>query len=134
MKKEKSKINIAINGEEKYKSEIVYNNILNTMNEKNMTKEEQAEYFKEKLTLLEASRINLLKQIVITTIGLLVLILGLFMIFKDVVELGIIVSILSFIATIILIVKLTNNTTYQLQSKKYEEIETLRKIIDSRIK
>lgn len=130
----KPKIHIAINGDEKYKSEIVYNNVMNTMNDKNITKEDQVEYFKEKLTLLEASRKNALKQIIIIIVGLLVLSLGLFLTCISFYTLGIIFSVLSFMFTVILIIKFTNNNSYALQSKKYEEIETLRKIIDSKIK
>ncbi len=130
----KGKINIAINGDEKYKSEIVYNNIMNTMNNENISKEDQIEYFKEKLTLLEASRKNTLKQVIIVLIGLLILILGLFLTCIQFYTLGIIFSILSFVLTIFLIIKFTNNNSYSIQSKKYEEIETLRKIIDSKIK
>lgn len=129
-----AKINISINGDEKYKSEIVYNNVMNTMNDKNITKEDQVEYFKEKLTLLEASRKNALKQIIIIIVGLLVLSLGLFLTCISFYTLGIIFSVLSFMFTVILIIKFTNNNSYALQSKKYEEIETLRKIIDSKIK
>lgn len=130
----KPKIHIAINGDEKYKSEIVYNNVMNIMNDKNITKEDQVEYFKEKLTLLEASRKNTFKQIIIFGIGFLLLALGLFLICIDFYTLGIIFSLISFILTVILIIKFTNNNSYALQSKKYEEIETLRKIIDSKIK
>lgn len=130
----KSKINIAINGDEKYKSEIVYNNVMNTMNNENISKEDQIEYFKEKLTLLEASRKNTLKQVIIILIGLLILILGLFLTCIQFYTLGIMFSILSFSLTIFLIIRFTNNNSYSIQSKKYEEIETLRKIIDSKIK
>ncbi len=130
----KKKINIEINGDEKFKSEIVYNNIMNTMNEKNITKDEQIEYFKEKLTLLEASKKNTLKQAIIIIIGTVLLALGLFMTCIDFYTIGVIVSIVSFIATLICIIKFTGNYSYSLQSKKYEEIETLRKILDSKIK
>lgn len=130
----KPKIHIAINGDEKYKSEIVYNNVMNIMNDKSITKEDQVEYFKEKLTLLEASRKNTFKQIIIFVVGFLLLALGLFLICIDFYTLGIIFSLISFILTVILIIKFTNNNSYALQSKKYEEIETLRKIIDSKIK
>lgn len=130
----KPKIHISINGDEKYKSEIVYNNVMNIMNDKNITKEDQVEYFKEKLTLLEASRKNTFKQIIIFGVGFLLLALGLFLICIDFYTLGIIFSLISYILTVILIIKFTNNNSYALQSKKYEEIETLRKIIDSKIK
>lgn len=130
----KKKINIEINGDEKFKSEIVYNNIMNTMNEKNITKDEQIEYFKEKLTLLEASKKNTLKQVIIIIIGTVLLALGLFMTCIDFYTIGVIVSAVSFIATLICIIKFTGNYSYSLQSKKYEEIETLRKILDSKIK
>ena len=130
----KKKINIEINGDEKFKSEIVYNNIMNTMNEKNITKDEQIEYFKEKLTLLEASKKNTIKQVIIIIIGTVLLALGLFMTCIDFYTIGVIVSAVSFIATLICIIKFTGNYSYSLQSKKYEEIETLRKILDSKIK
>lgn len=128
------KVNISINGDEKYKSEIVYNNIMNTMEEKNLSKEEQLNYFKEKLTLVEASRKNTVKQILIIIAGLLVLVLGIFLTCIQFYTLGIIFTVLSFMATILIIIKFTNNVPYTMQSKKFEEIETLRKIIDSKIK
>ena len=128
------KVNISINGDEKYKSEIVYNNIMNTMDEKNISKEEQLNYFKEKLTLVEAAKKNTIKQVLIIIAGLVVLVFGIFLTCINFYTLGIIFTLLSFFATILVIIKFTNNTPYTIQSKKFEEIETLRKIIDSKIK
>ena len=128
------KVNISINGDEKYKSEIVYNNVASAMDEKNMSKDDQLNYYKEKLTLVEASRKNTIKQVIIVIAGLIVLAFGIFLTCIDFYTLGIIFTVLSFISTIVCIIKFTNNKTYAMQSKKYEEIETLRKIIDSKIK
>ena len=128
------KINIVINGDEKYKSEIVYNNVMASMEEKSISKEEQLNYFKEKLTLVEAAKKNTLKQILTILAGLVVLVAGVFLTCIDFYTLGIIFTLLSFFATVIVIIRFTNNTPYTIQSKKYEEIETLRKIIDSKIK
>ena len=43
-------LNIVINGEENSKSEIVYNNVIKNMK---LTKEEQVEYLKQKVSYLE---------------------------------------------------------------------------------
>ena len=128
------KIEIKITGEENSKSEIVYNNIMDIMQDKNITKDEQIEYFKEKLTVLEVNKKNTKKQLIIIVSGFLLLVLGLFLVCVDFYTLGIIFSVISFIFTLLLIIKFTNNNSNTLQSKKYEEIETLRKLIDSKIK
>ena len=50
---EKDILNIAVSGDEKNKNEIVYNNIVDTMDKLKMTKQEQIDYLKLKITTLE---------------------------------------------------------------------------------
>ena len=47
-------MNIKVNGNEKHKSEIIYNNIVESMEEMQMSKEEQIEYLKSKLSSMES--------------------------------------------------------------------------------
>ena len=51
---DKNNISISINGNEKNKNEIIYNNILDSMDEKNISKDEQIEYLKSKVANLES--------------------------------------------------------------------------------
>ena len=52
------KIKITIDGNEKNKSEIVYNNVIDDMNDNNLSKEQQIEYLKERINYLETSMKN----------------------------------------------------------------------------
>lgn len=126
-------INITINGNEKNKNEIIYNNIIGAMETMDLTKDEQIDYLKNKIATFESDLKN--KHVITITIicGLLLLIFGLYLIIKTNIILGIIIVLISFILTItkllLIIRKMTND-----KNNKYDKIEYLRNILDKKLK
>ena len=55
MKKENKKLKITIKGNEKNKSEIVYNNLLTNMDGLELSKDKQIEYLKSRINFLETN-------------------------------------------------------------------------------
>ena len=53
MRKDLEPISILIRGNEKNKNEIIYNNIVDKMDEMNLSKDDQVEYLKSKISILE---------------------------------------------------------------------------------
>ncbi len=133
MKKEKNSINININGKDETKSEIIYNNVISNMDKMALTKEEQIDYLKLRITELEQEHKDKFQLIILMIIFTIILIFGLFLIVEDFHTLGIIISILAFITAIITTYKLSKNYKNNLNDK-YEEIETIRKLINSKLK
>lgn len=133
MKKEKSNVNIIINSKEETKSQIVYNNVITNMEKLSLTKDEQLEYLKLRITELEQEHKNKLQLIILTIIFFIILTLGLFLIVDGFYTVGIIISIATFFTSIVTIYKLSRNYKSNLEDK-YEEIETIRKLISSKLK
>ena len=133
MKKEKNSINIAINGKDENKSQIVYNNVINNMEKMSLTKDEQLEYLKTRLTTLENDQKNKLRLAVIILVFTILLFFGLFLIIEDFHTFGVIVSLLTFFGVIFTIIQFSKNTRTEI-TDKFEEIETVRKLLNSKLK
>lgn len=133
MKKEKNSINIAINGKDETKSQIVYNNVINNMEKMSLTKDEQLEYLKTRLTTLENDQKNKLRLVVIILVFTILLFFGLFLIIEDFHTFGVIVSLLTFFGVIFTIIQFSKNTRAEI-TDKFEEIETVRKLLNSKLK
>lgn len=133
MKKEKGSINISINSKDETKSQIVYNNVISNMDKMSLSKDEQLDYLKSRITELEQDHKNKLQIILLTIVFSIILAFGLFLIVQEFYTLGIIVSFAIFFAAIITIYKLSKNLKSNLDDR-YEEIETIRKLISSRLK
>ena len=100
MKKEKGSINISIGSKDESKSQIVYNNVLANMEKMQLTKDEQLDYLKLRITELEQEHKNKLQLIILSITFLILLIFGLFLIIQGFSTLGIIVSISSYISAL----------------------------------
>lgn len=133
MKKEKGSINISINSKDETKSQIIYNNVISNMDKMALSKEEQLDYLKSRITELEQEHKNKLQIILLTVIFSIILAFGLFLIIQEFYTLGVIISFTIFFASIITIYKLSKNFKNNLDDK-YEEIETIRKLINSKLK
>lgn len=133
MKKEKNSINIAINGKDETKSQIVYNNVINNMEKMSLTKDEQLEYLKTRLTTLENDQKNKLRLAVIILVFTILLFFGLFLIIEDFHTFGVILSLLTFFGVIFTIIKFSKYTKTEI-TDKFEEIETVRKLLNSKLK
>lgn len=134
MKKENKKLKIVIKGNENNKSEIVYNNLLNNMESSDLSKDKQIEYLKSRINYLETNIKNKLILGIILVLNLVILALGIFFMYLDVYFLGILLSMLSFILVIILLLRFKNkNINYELNDD-FAEIDTLRKLLNSKLK
>lgn len=133
MKKEKGSINISITSKDETKSQIIYNNVISNMDKMALSKDEQLDYLKSRVTELEQDHKNKLQIILLTVVFSIVLAFGLFLIVEEFYTLGIIISFAIFFTAIITIYKLSKNIKSNLDDK-YEEIETIRKLISSRLK
>ena len=133
MKKEKGSINIYISSKDETKSQIVYNNVIANMDKMALSKDEQLDYLKSRVTELEQDHKNKLQIILLTIVFSIILAFGLFLMVQEFYTLGIIVSFVIFFTSIITIYKLSKNLKSNLDDK-YEEIETIRKLINSRLK
>lgn len=133
MKKEKGSINISINSKDETKSQIIYNNVISNMDKMSLSKDEQLDYLKSRVTELEQDHKNKLQIILLTIVFSIILAFGLFLIVEEFYTLGIIVSFAIFFTAIVTIYKLSKNIKNNIDDK-YEEIETIRKLISSRLK
>lgn len=134
MKKENKKLKITIKGNEKNKSEIVYNNLLSNMDGNDISKDKQIEYLKSRINYLETNIKNKFVLGSILLVCLIILSLGILFMYLDVYLLGIILSILSFIIVIIFLLKFKNKNIDNEINDTFEEVETLRKILNSKLK
>ena len=77
-------VKVNFNGTEKNKNEIIYNNIIGTMEDMNISKQEQIEYLKQKITYLESTSRD--KTILIATIliGFIFLLFGTYLMSIDI--------------------------------------------------
>lgn len=134
MKKDNRKLKIVINGDEKNKSEIVYNNLLSNMDNTDLSKDKQIDYLKSRINFLETNIKSKALLTLIILINFIVLCLGIFFICIDYKIFGTIVNLVSFISIIISLTKFykkyNNIETYN----SFSEIETLRKILNSKLK
>ncbi len=130
---EKEVLSINISGEEKNKNEIIYNNIVSAMNTLKMSKEDQIEYLKTKVATMESEYQNNIAILITIGISCLLLALGLYLVAMDQVLLGVALVIIAFLLTIAKFL-LTLRKYTSIRSKKYIELESLRKNLDSLLK
>ncbi|MBP3461282.1 MAG: hypothetical protein J6K21_02605 [Bacilli bacterium] len=123
------KIDIAINGNENSKSEIIYNNIM-----KELSKDEQVRYLKTKVTLLETEMKNKIISLLLFMVAIIGFGIGIYFLIIDLYLLGTLVILSTFIAVMIKfhlmyksIIKVTHNM-------EFDKVEHLRKILDGRLK
>ena len=133
MKKEKNTINIIINSKDETKSQIIYNNVITNMEKISLTKDEQLDYLKSRITELEQDQKNKIQLISLISLITIIFIFGLFLIVQKFTTIGIIISVLSFIIAIVITNKITKKQHNE-NNDKYEEIETIRKLISSKLK
>ena len=126
------KIKITIDGNEKNKSEIVYNNVIDDMNDNNLSKEQQIEYLKERINYLETSMKNKIHLGLIIIINSIIFALGLLFMFIDIYALGIIFSLTAFVL-IILLLCFNKNIKPEIDTE-FDSTEKLRKKITSKLK
>ncbi len=130
---EREILNIAISGEEKNKNEIIYNNVVDAMDNLKMPKEEQIEYLKTKLSAMESEYQNSISILITVVISLLLLGLGIYLVASEQILLGTILILLAFLLTMGKLL-LTLRKYTSIRSKKYIELESLRNNLNSILK
>lgn len=133
MKKDNKKLKIVINGNEKNKSEIVYNNLLNNMDSTDISKDKQIDYLKSRINFLETNIKSKALLTLIVLINFAILCLGIFFICIDYKILGTIISLLSFISIIISLTKFYKEYNNVEMHNDFGEIDTLRKLLNSKL-
>ncbi len=130
---EREILNIAISGEEKNKNEIIYNNIIEAMETLNMSKEDQIEYLKNKVSSMEHQYQNNILILITLVISLTLICLGLYLVATDEYLLGVILTFIGFsLSTVKLLTTIRKNNSFR--NKKYIELESLRDSLSSILK
>ena len=130
---EKKGMNITITGEEKNKNEIIYNNVVDAMNNLKMTKDEQIEYLKTKVSNMENTYQSNIMILITLIISVLLLGLGLYLVATDQIFLGIVLVLLGF-SVIVVKLLLTLRRYTSMRTKKYIEIYSLKENLSSILK
>lgn len=130
MKKDKVSININNN---ETKSEIVYNNIVSNMDNMNISKDEQIEYLKNRVSELENDQKLKFDFAILGLSSLLLLVIGITFLILNFYFIGSFIVLLSFGYVGYKTYKLSNCNS-KINLDKFEEIEVIRKMIDSKLK
>lgn len=130
---DKNNISISINGNEKNKNEIIYNNILDSMDEKNISKDEQIEYLKSKVANLESEVKNKINLSLTIIIGFICLVFGIYLMYVNQKLIGTIFITTSFITVVILLLRMIRKYN-NVNNSKYSEVDRLKSILNSRLK
>ena len=134
MKRSMEPISILIRGNEKNKNEIICNNIVDKMDEMNLTKEDQVEYLKSKIAILELETHNKVNLMICILLCLIVLGLGIYFVAIDLYLFGVLVS---FLSVFVLMFKMYQSFQTSMRISKpenYDKIEHLREILNMRLK
>lgn len=130
---EKDILNIAISGDEKNKNEIVYNNIVDQMDKLKMTKQEQIDYLKTKITTLENEYHNNMTILITLVFAFVILCIGIYLLVTNDYVLGIIFILVSFIWMVYKLIK-TLDRDRKIRNKKFVELESIRNSLNAILK
>ena len=129
--KEFKKINIAINGDENNRSEIIYNNIISNLN---LTQEEQVRYLKNKASSLELELKNRRLTALLCFISIVGISFGISLLIKDLYILGILFIAVTFIGVILRFNLMHKTIIENTKSKEFDKVEQLKKLLEERLK
>lgn len=131
MKKDKYVINI--DGKNDNKSDIVYNNVVSSMEDMSMSQEEQIEYLKSRISDLEHGQKMRFDFIILGLICFFALIIGVTFMILNFYIFGILIVFSTCFIGIYQTYKLSCNSKFN-GLDKFEEIESIRKFISSKLK
>lgn len=123
------KIDITINGNEKSKSEIVYNNVMNNLDDK-----EKVKYLKSKVTTLELEMKNRLVALILILCTIVGFSIGIYFLALDLFVLGTVVIFLTFITVMIRFYMMYKAILKVTHNMEFDKIEQLKRSIDKRLK
>ncbi len=124
-------LNIVINGEENSKSEIVYNNVIKNMK---LTKEEQVEYLKQKVSYLELEMKNRNLLLLLFLSSLLGMGFGAFLMFIDIYLLGILFIFGTFFVVSYRAYMMYKSMVKIVRNKDFDKVEQLRNMLNLKLK
>lgn len=127
-------VKVNINGTEKNKNEIIYNNIINTMEDMNISKQEQIEYLKQKITYLENTSKEKTTLIATILIGFIMLLFGVYLMSININIYGAILILVSFIVVTTKLVLMIKKLQASCKDSKFDSVEQLRKILNLKLK
>lgn len=130
---EKDILNIAVSGDEKNKNEIVYNNVVDAMDKLKMTKQEQIEYLKLKITTLENEYQNNMIILITLMLSLVLLCIGIYLLVTDDYVLGIAFVLIAFVLMVYKLIK-TLAHDRKIRNKKFVELEGIRNSLNAILK
>ena len=129
--KELKKINILINGDEKDRSEIIYNNIISNLG---LTEEEQVKYLKDKATKLELELRSRTLTILLCLISFVGIGLGVFLLMNDLYIMGTLFIVVTFIGVIARFYLMYQNIINKTKSREFEKVDALKEILESKLR
>ncbi len=129
----KKSVVININDKNDTKSEIVYDNVVASMEKMSLNKSEQIEYLKTRIAELEQEQKKKYDFVILGLICLFLLVIGISLLILNFYTLG---SIIIFASCIYGIFKTYNlaSTEKKFPLDKYEEIEAIRNVINDKLK
>ena len=129
MKDMTEKIDIVINGDETSKSEIVYNNVIENLNQ-----EDQIKYLKSKVTILEIEMKNKIIALILFLIVVVGFSIGIYFLILDLYLLGSLIIFLTFIGVMIRFSMMYKSIIKVTHSMEFDKVEKLKKLLDKRLK
>ncbi len=126
-------LNIAVSGDEKNKNEIVYNNVVDAMDKLNMSKNDQIDYLKTKLTTLETEYQNNIVILVTLVLSVALICIGIYLLINNDYALGIIFITIGFLITVYKLIS-TLIKDRKIRNKKFMELESIRNSLNSILK
>lgn len=134
MRKDIEPISILIRGTEKNKNEIIYNNIVDKMEEMNLSKEDQVEYLKSKISILESETHNKLNLMISILVCFIMLGFGIYFVATDLYLFGTLIVLLSVFILMFKMYQYFKTSMNISKPDNYDKIEHLREILNMRLK
>ena len=134
MRKDIEPISILIRGTEKNKNEIIYNNIVDKMDEMNLSKEDQVEYLKSKISILESETHNKLNLMLSILVCFIMLGFGIYFVATDLYLFGTLIVLLSVSILMFKMYQYFKTSMNISKPDNYDKIEHLREILNMRLK
>lgn len=126
----KDKMNIKIEGTEKNRSEIIYNNLLEQLD----TKDAKIEYLKNRLTHVENDNRNRIAGTFTILLGTILLSISYVFMIMDWYFVGILIGLVGFFGVVWKLSRLFKDTLNVYKSDKFEELEQLYESLDQKLK
>lgn len=126
-------LNIAVSGDEKNRNEIVYNNVVDAMDKLNMSKNDQIEYLKTKITTLETEYQNNMTILITILLSLALICVGIYLLITNDYILGIVFIMIGFMLTVYKLIRSLIKDR-KIRNKKYMELESIRNSLNSILK